>query len=140
MQVLEAIKESQSSTITLETDALGINMPSANYLPDFETSFMKSEIYSSPPKKSWFPTQECQFKCCPRCRPTFYERSYLSLDAVANGELPAIAITGLGFQCQNERPVALVKHVRNLGLRPDRIRTKTSYKTGSMRSTNYHLE
>lgn len=45
------------------------------------------------------------------------DRSYLSLDGVANGELPATAVTGFGFQYHKQRPVALAKHVRSLGLR-----------------------
>ena len=52
------------------------------------------------------------------------ERSYLSLNAVADGELPATAITGFGFHYQKERPVALVEHVQNLGLRPNPTRRK----------------
>ena len=83
-------------------------------------------MFSPPQKKSWLPTQECQFKCCHWCRPSFGDRSYLSLDAIANGELPATAITGFSFQYQKGRPVAPVKVARNLGLRPNPLQTKVS--------------
>ncbi|KAK0128547.1 hypothetical protein ONS95_000513 [Cadophora gregata] len=71
--------------------------------------------------KPWFPLQggECQFKCCHFCRPSMKERSFLSLNGIANGDIPATTITGFGFHLQRKRPVALVKHVKNLGLRPN---------------------
>lgn len=47
------------------------------------------------------------------------ERSFLSLNGIVNGDIPATAITGFGFHLQRKRPVALVKHVINLGLRPN---------------------
>jgi len=71
-------------------------------------------------QKPWlyFKDGECQFKCCHQCRPALLDRSYLSLDGIANGDIPSTAMTGFGFHLQGERPVALVKHVANLGLRP----------------------
>ncbi|KAH6724241.1 hypothetical protein BKA61DRAFT_687369 [Leptodontidium sp. MPI-SDFR-AT-0119] len=71
--------------------------------------------------KPWFPLQggECQFKCCHFCRPSLKERSFLSLNGIADGDIPATSITGFGFHLQKQRPVALVKHVQNLGLRPN---------------------
>ena len=71
--------------------------------------------------KPWLPLRggECQFKCCHYCRPSLLDRSYLSLDGIANDDIPATAITGFGFNLQKYRPVALVKHVQNLGLRPN---------------------
>jgi hypothetical protein len=110
----------------LATEGLRLNIPSENQLFSFSIFSTSPEILGSPPKKSWLPTQECQFKSCHRCRPSFRERSYLSLDAVADGELPATAVTGFGFHYQKERPVALVEHVRNLGLRPNPILRKVS--------------
>jgi hypothetical protein len=53
------------------------------------------------------------------CRPTCVDRTYLSLNGIANGDIPFTAITGFGFHLTKKRPVALVKHVRNLGLRPN---------------------
>jgi hypothetical protein len=108
----------------LETEGLHLNIQSENRLLPFSIFSTSPDILGSPPKKSWLPTQECQFKCCHRCRPSCRERSYLSLNAVADGELPATAITGFGFHYQKERPVARVEHVKNLGLRPNPIMRK----------------
>jgi len=113
----------------LATGGLHLNIPSESQFRPFSIFSTSPEILDSPPKKSWLPTQECQFKCCHRCCPSFRERSYLSLDAVANGELPATAITGFGFHYQKERPVVLVEHVRNLGLRPNPTFKKVSFRT-----------
>ena len=70
--------------------------------------------------KPWLPAKggECQFKCCHFCRPTLVDRSFLSLNGIANGDIPPTAITGFGFHLQKKRPIGLVKHVLNLGLRP----------------------
>ncbi len=46
------------------------------------------------------------------------DKCYLSLDGIANGDIPATAITGFGFHVQEYRPVADVKLIRNIGLRP----------------------
>ena len=72
------------------------------------------------PKSIWLPPKdsECQFKCCHYCRPSLVDRSYLSLDEVASGGISPSAATGFGFHLLKQRPVALVKHVRNIGLRP----------------------
>ena len=69
--------------------------------------------------KPWLPLRggECQFKVCQSCRPTCDIRAYLSLNGIANGDIPATAITGFGFNLIRKRPVALVKYVKNLGLR-----------------------
>ncbi|KAE9370370.1 hypothetical protein N431DRAFT_509478 [Stipitochalara longipes BDJ] len=75
----------------------------------------------STPKSSkpWLPLREgeCQFKVCQSCRPTCEIRSYLSLNGIANNDIPPTAITGFGFNLAKKRPVALVKYVKNLGLR-----------------------
>ena len=79
---------------------------------------------SSPTKlfnKPWVDSKgtECQFKCCHACRPTLSERAFLSLDGIANDDTPLTAAVGFGFHLHaQKRPVALVKHVKNLGLRP----------------------
>lgn len=71
-------------------------------------------------KKPWLPPKgtECQVKCCHFCRPTFSERAFLSLDGIVNNDIPLTAVYGFGFHLhEKKRPVALVKHVKNLGLR-----------------------
>jgi hypothetical protein len=72
------------------------------------------------PKRPWLPANgtECQFKCCHHCRRSFSSRGFLSLNGIVNGDLPLTVTTGFGFHLQKHRPVALVKHVKNLGLRP----------------------
>ena len=77
-------------------------------------------------RKLWLPAKdtECQFKCCHYCRPGLLDRSYLSLNEVASGGISPTAAAGFGFHLQKQRPVALVKHVKNLGLRqfPPKVR------------------
>src|SRR5580700_787241 len=65
----------------------------------------------------WVPTEECKFKCCHNCRPNGAERSWISLNGVANGDLPLTAVTGFGFQFFGRRFVTLVENMRNIGLR-----------------------
>ncbi|CZR57237.1 uncharacterized protein PAC_07127 [Phialocephala subalpina] len=74
---------------------------------------------SSPSYKPWLPADECQIKWCQNCRPHGAERGWLSLNGIANGDLPLTAIYGFGFNFLGKRPVSLVKHVANLGLRPN---------------------
>ncbi|RDL39451.1 uncharacterized protein BP5553_03791 [Venustampulla echinocandica] len=79
---------------------------------------------SKPPSKNlnkpWLPIQggECQFKCCHKCRPTLGERAYLSLNGIADNDVPLTASTGFGFHLDKVRPVTLVKYVKSIGLRP----------------------
>lgn len=71
--------------------------------------------------KLWVPNpqDECQFKVCHRCRHVCMERSYLSLDAIANDEIPMTAVAGFGFNLLGKRPVVPRKCAINYGLRPD---------------------
>ncbi|KFY94585.1 hypothetical protein V498_03852 [Pseudogymnoascus sp. VKM F-4517 (FW-2822)] len=71
--------------------------------------------------KLWLPkpNEECQFKVCHRCRHACGERSFLSLDAIANDEIPMTAVSGFGFNLLGKRPVVARKHAINYGLRPD---------------------
>ncbi|KAG4030937.1 hypothetical protein MFRU_010g00670 [Monilinia fructicola] len=73
--------------------------------------------------RPWLPSRgtECQFKCCHTCRPTLIDRSYLSLNAIADDDLPCTATTGFGFNLQKFRPVGDVEIVKNLGLRPNPV-------------------
>jgi hypothetical protein len=133
------VKESESNAMTLATEGLHLAVPSENHLRPFSIFSTSPETLGSPQKKSWLPTQECQFKCCHSCRPSFCERSYLSLNAIAKGELPATAITGFGFHYQKERPVALVEHVQNLGLRPNPTQKKVSPLSAMCHSFFIHI-
>ncbi|PQE18115.1 flagellar motor protein [Rutstroemia sp. NJR-2017a BVV2] len=75
---------------------------------------------SSSTRSPWLPAKgyECQFKCCHSCRPTLLDRSYLSLNGIVNGDVPATAITGFSFNLEKSRPVAKASIVSNLGFRP----------------------
>lgn len=63
-------------------------------------------------------SEECCARYCQYCRPTYADRSYLSLDGIANGEIPATAASGFGFHCLGARPVMNLEHWKNIGLRP----------------------
>jgi hypothetical protein len=57
---------------------------------------------------------ECHYKICPRCRPICADRAFLSLNAVANGEIPPTAAAGFGFEPVHGRPViakVVIKHI-----------------------------
>lgn len=47
------------------------------------------------------------------------ERCFLSLDAIANDEIPMTAVSGFGFNLLGRRPVVPVKYAMNYGLRPE---------------------
>ncbi|KND90734.1 hypothetical protein TOPH_04490 [Tolypocladium ophioglossoides CBS 100239] len=68
-------------------------------------------------KKPWVCNvrEECQYRVCPRCRPASADRSFLSLNAVANGEVPPTAATGFGFHIMGERPIVNADILKNLG-------------------------
>lgn len=84
---------------------------------------------SKPQKKIWMPTKdsECQFKCCHYCRPSLVDRSYLSLGEIANGDISPSAAAGFGFHLLGKRPTALLRHVKNLGLRTSPLVRKASH-------------
>ncbi|KAI1282530.1 hypothetical protein F5Y07DRAFT_411017 [Xylaria sp. FL0933] len=70
--------------------------------------------------KPWVPQkdEECQQKYCHTCRPSCEPRSYLSLNGIANGEIPPTAAIGFGFHQIGTRPVVNAEVVKNIGLRP----------------------
>ncbi|KAI0883350.1 ketopantoate reductase PanE/ApbA C terminal-domain-containing protein [Annulohypoxylon maeteangense] len=69
--------------------------------------------------KAWVPAEheECQFKCCVRCRPSAESRSFLNLDEIVNGVIPPSAAIGFSFQ-RCGRPVIHPSRLENIGLRP----------------------
>ncbi|KAK7408079.1 hypothetical protein QQX98_009734 [Neonectria punicea] len=81
--------------------------------------------------------EECQYKVCPFCRPSYADRSALSLNAVARGELSPTAATGFGFHVLGERPVVDANILKRLGLRPPPVsaRSDTSFGDSSFAST-----
>jgi hypothetical protein len=58
-----------------------------------------------------------EHKVCHYCRPHHADRAFLSLNAVANGEVPPAAAVGFGFSYMGQRPVANANIVKNLGCR-----------------------
>ncbi|KAG9496809.1 hypothetical protein J7337_011597 [Fusarium musae] len=56
----------------------------------------------------------CQYKICQRCRPVCVDRAFLSLNAVADGEITPTAAAGFGFESLGGRPVIdkdVVRHI-----------------------------
>ncbi|XWW98070.1 hypothetical protein V2A60_006066 [Cordyceps javanica] len=62
--------------------------------------------------------KECLYRVCARCRPACVDRAYISLDAVANDQIPPTAATGFSFQSISGRPVTDARIVRSIGQRP----------------------
>ena len=62
---------------------------------------------------------ECDYQICSSCRPGAADRSFLSLNAVAQGEMLPTAAAGFGFQAIGERPVIDAEVLRNIGNRPN---------------------
>ncbi|RYP58104.1 hypothetical protein DL769_009108 [Monosporascus sp. CRB-8-3] len=82
--------------------------------------------WSAPPgfgfpenKGPWIPdyAEECQFKCCHRCRPSLEGRTYLSLDGILKDDIPPTAATGFGFHHAGARPVIDADIVKEIGYR-----------------------
>ncbi|KAM0264957.1 hypothetical protein ACHAQJ_000473 [Trichoderma viride] len=71
-------------------------------------------------QKPWLcsPQEECQYRVCQNCRPGCADRSFLSLDAVANGEVPPTAAAGYSFHLLGQRPVIDARSLMNIGCRP----------------------
>ncbi|KAF4963331.1 hypothetical protein FSARC_8662 [Fusarium sarcochroum] len=59
--------------------------------------------------------QECPYKICPGCRPVCADRAFLSLNAVADGEIPPTAAAGFGFEPLGGRPVIEKDVVKSIG-------------------------
>lgn len=65
---------------------------------------------------TWAATDnECQYKICPRCRPAYSDRSFLSLNAVARGKTLPTAVAGYGFHYVGGRPIMDANVMRRLG-------------------------
>ena len=58
---------------------------------------------------------ECEYQICAQCRPGAADRTFLSLNAVANDEIMPGAATGFGFHVMGGRPIADARIVRNIG-------------------------
>ncbi|KAL7784102.1 hypothetical protein V8C37DRAFT_396304 [Trichoderma ceciliae] len=71
-------------------------------------------------QKPWLcsPQEECQYRVCQNCRPGCADRSFLSLNAVADGEVPPTAAAGYSFHLLGQRPVIDARALKNMGCRP----------------------
>ncbi|KAL6890834.1 hypothetical protein GGI43DRAFT_387294 [Trichoderma evansii] len=71
-------------------------------------------------QKPWLcsPQEECQYRVCQNCRPGCADRAFLSLNAVANGEVPPTAAAGYSFHLLGQRPVVDARNLLNIGCRP----------------------
>lgn len=71
-------------------------------------------------KKPWISSirYECQYRICPRCRPVLADRAFLSLNSIANGDIPPTAAIGYGFHILGERPIAPAGLLKSLGQHP----------------------
>lgn len=71
-------------------------------------------------QKPWLcsPQEECQYRVCQNCRPGCADRAFLSLSAVANGEVPPTAAAGYSFHLLGQRPVVDARNLLNIGCRP----------------------
>ncbi|KAI1463311.1 uncharacterized protein F4812DRAFT_447297 [Daldinia caldariorum] len=80
---------------------------------------------------SWVSTaaKGCRYVCCQQCRPRYEEKSYLSLDGIVNGDIPATAAIGFGFHRYSCRPIIHPDRVRNIGLRA--VPWSLAYSNGS---------
>lgn len=111
------------STVPL-TPVKGSSVSVASQCSPVKDSSASTASQTSPRKvsnKPFLPLKggECQFKVCHYCRPSLLERSFLSLNSIVNNDIPPSAIIGFGFHLSGKRPVSLVKHAKNLGLRPN---------------------
>ncbi|KAM5353899.1 hypothetical protein ACJ41O_000549 [Fusarium nematophilum] len=74
-----------------------------DFPPTSFESFTNDSIYAG--KWTCGKEEECQYKVCPRCRPACADRAFLSLNAVANGEVPATAVLEFGFHKIGGSPI-----------------------------------
>lgn len=115
---LNSPPESHQSTINLTAKIKGL-------LPDRSRSEMQAVKEPEPSstavnlrsvsKPQLFPA--CKFRYCQICRPTFRDRAWIKFDDVFAGESCASTIN---FDHDN-RPVSLLSHVCNIGLREARL-------------------
>ncbi|KAL7935609.1 hypothetical protein V8C35DRAFT_278624 [Trichoderma chlorosporum] len=71
-------------------------------------------------QKPWLcaPQEECQYRVCQNCRPGCADRAFLSLNAVADGEVPPTAAAGYSFHLLGQRPVVDADVLKSIGCRP----------------------
>lgn len=100
------------------TDKFRERMETRNHAmePDIQSTLFLGTRHLNP----WVPNpeHECRYMVCPSCRPGAADRSYLSLDGVAKGEIQPTSAVGYGFHIMGERPVVDADILRSIGCRP----------------------
>lgn len=61
--------------------------------------------------------QECQFKVCHACHHFGMEKSFVSLNAILNDEVPPTVATAYGFSLLRFRQMSHANIVKNAGYR-----------------------
>ncbi|KAH7308101.1 hypothetical protein B0I35DRAFT_104258 [Stachybotrys elegans] len=61
---------------------------------------------------------ECTYKVCQNCRPGAADRAFLSIDAIAKGEIAPTAAAGYGFHVLGGRPIVNAEILKQIGCRP----------------------
>ena len=69
--------------------------------------------------KPWMPSREheCQYKVCHACHHFGTEKSFVSLDAIVNDEVPPTVATAYGFSLLGFRQMSHASIVKNAGYR-----------------------
>ncbi|KAK7213328.1 hypothetical protein V2G26_020506 [Clonostachys chloroleuca] len=127
-QIQTILRQRESVRNAIARDNLRRN-PFSNYQifePYQDTIFLGTEN-----PRPWVPSleNECRYMVCPLCRPSVADRSFLSLDSVAKGEVQPTSAVGFGFHGLGERPVVNVNTLRSIGCRPPSL--TRSHRDGS---------
>ncbi|KAL8371230.1 hypothetical protein RB595_001192 [Gaeumannomyces hyphopodioides] len=79
---------------------------------------IESVIDASLGEAPWAPQgqDECRLSVCRQCRPHYFERCFLSLGGIANGDVPPTAALGFGFHVDGRRPIVDATVARRLGV------------------------
>ncbi|KAK5994582.1 hypothetical protein PT974_05061 [Cladobotryum mycophilum] len=118
-QIAKILKQRENVQLVIQREKIRMNSaailnrlthPSAVEAPPCHHDFQKPWLRS--------PHEECQYRVCFRCRSSCADRAYLSLNAVAKGEILPTAAAGYGFHILGDRPVLDANVVMNLGCRP----------------------
>ncbi|KAL3423200.1 hypothetical protein PVAG01_04947 [Phlyctema vagabunda] len=99
----------------------GLHIVIPDYSPSRSSSRWSQSSGADNPAKPWLASKECSYKICSKCRHSYIDRTWLSMNAIADGELPLTAVMGHGFQFrqgEQRRHVAPNSIVEKLGLTP----------------------
>ncbi|KAM0451793.1 hypothetical protein ACHAO4_005750 [Trichoderma viride] len=118
-QIAKILRQRENVQLTIQRDKIQKN--SAAILSRLAQPYgLDSASCSIGLQKPWLcsPQEECQYRVCQNCRPGCADRSFLSLNAVADGEVPPTAAAGYSFHLLGQRPVIDARNLLNMGCRP----------------------